>query len=89
MKLGKDKTRQERLLVRILNRIEWIGNKLPHPITIFFWLTVITVVVSEICEKTGVSAVGEIMDTVHASGSLEDGINKIQEILEDNGIVEI
>lgn len=32
---------------------------------------------------------GEIMDTVHASGSLEDGINKIQEILEDNGIVEI
>ncbi len=32
---------------------------------------------------------GEIMDTVHAFGSLEDGINKIQEILEDNGIVEI
>ena len=32
---------------------------------------------------------GEIMDTVHASGSREDGINKIQEILEDNGIVEI
>ena len=32
---------------------------------------------------------GEIMDTVHASGSLEDGINKIQEILEDNGIVEL
>lgn len=63
MRLGKDKTRQEKLLVRILNRIEWIGNKLPHPITIFFWLTVITVVVSEICEKTGVSAVGEIMDT--------------------------
>ena len=32
---------------------------------------------------------GEIMDTVLASDSLEDGINSIQEILESNGIVEI
>ncbi|GFI17011.1 hypothetical protein IMSAG249_02479 [Lachnospiraceae bacterium] len=32
---------------------------------------------------------GEIMDAVHTSNSLEDGINKIQEILESNGIVEI
>ncbi len=32
---------------------------------------------------------GEIMDAVHDSESLEDGINKIQEILESNGIVEI
>lgn len=32
---------------------------------------------------------GEIMDAVHVSDSLEDGINKIQEILESNGIVEI
>lgn len=32
---------------------------------------------------------GEIMDAVHDSDSLEDGINKIQEILESNGIVEI
>lgn len=32
---------------------------------------------------------GEIMDAVYASNSLEDGINKIQEILESNGIVEI
>ena len=32
---------------------------------------------------------GEIMDVVCASDSLEDGTNKIQEILESNGIVEI
>ena len=32
---------------------------------------------------------GEIMDAVCASDSLEDGTNKIQEILESNGIVEI
>lgn len=32
---------------------------------------------------------GEIMDAVYASDGLEDGINKIQEILESNGIVEI
>ena len=33
--------------------------------------------------------VGEILDIVLASDSLEDGINLIQEILESNGIVEI
>ena len=32
---------------------------------------------------------GEIMDAVHDSNSLEDGINKIQEILECNGVVEV
>ncbi len=32
---------------------------------------------------------GEIMDIVHDSNSLEDGKNKIQEILESNGIVEV
>lgn len=32
---------------------------------------------------------GEIMDAVCASDSLKDGTNKIQEILESNGIVEI
>lgn len=32
---------------------------------------------------------GEIIDTVLASDSLEDGINLIQEILESNGIVEV
>ena len=32
---------------------------------------------------------GEIMDAVHASARLEDGTNRIQEILESNGIVEV
>lgn len=32
---------------------------------------------------------GEIVDIVHDSNSLEDGKNKIQEILESNGIVEV
>lgn len=32
---------------------------------------------------------GEIMDAIHDSDRLEDGINRIQEILECNGIVEI
>ena len=32
---------------------------------------------------------GEIMDAIHDSDRLEDGINRIQEILECNGIVEV
>ncbi len=31
----------------------------------------------------------EIMDAIHDSDRLEDGINRIQEILECNGIVEV
>ncbi|MBO5278100.1 MAG: AbgT family transporter [Lachnospiraceae bacterium] len=50
-------------LMRTLNGIEWLGNKLPHPITIFFWLTVLTVLISAVCERAGVSAVGEVIDT--------------------------
>ena len=32
---------------------------------------------------------GEIMDAIHDSDRLEDGINRIREILECNGFVEI
>lgn len=50
-------------LTRTLNRIEWVGNKLPHPITIFFCLTVLIVLISAVCEWAGVSATGEMIDS--------------------------
>lgn len=49
--------------MRMLNGVEWLGNRLPHPITIFFILSVAIVLISELCELAGVSATGEMIDT--------------------------
>lgn len=54
---------RESVLVKMLNWVEWLGNKLPHPITIFFLLTVGVVLLSAVCEWMGVSATGEMIDT--------------------------
>ncbi|MDP0488677.1 MAG: AbgT family transporter [Fusobacterium sp. JB021] len=40
---------------RFLDGVEVVGNKLPHPMTIFVMLSLIVVVVSAICAKAGVS----------------------------------
>lgn len=48
---------------KFLNSVEIAGNKLPHPITLFFILALIIVLLSAIFEALGVSATGEIMNT--------------------------
>ncbi|MFR5602152.1 MAG: AbgT family transporter [Lachnospiraceae bacterium] len=48
---------------RVLNGIERVGNSLPHPITIFGILALTVVILSWICQKAGVSAQGEMIDT--------------------------
>ena len=47
----KDNTR----LLKILKNVEVIGNKLPHPATIFLLLSVIVIIASEILFRAGVS----------------------------------
>lgn len=42
---------------RFLNRVEKIGNKLPHPFTMFVYLCLIIMAISAICGLAGVSAV--------------------------------
>lgn len=39
---------------RFLNAVERGGNKLPHPVTIFLWLSLIVIIVSEIVYRLGV-----------------------------------
>ena len=48
------------LLNRWLNGIEKVGNKLPHPISIFAILVLFVIVLSAVCEMAGVSATGEL-----------------------------
>lgn len=42
---------------RVLDAIERVGNKLPHPYILFLWLCLILAVISCICGVTGVSVI--------------------------------
>ena len=50
------------LINRWLNGIERVGNRLPHPISLFAILVLIVVAVSAVCELAGVSATGELVN---------------------------
>ena len=48
---------------KFLNSIEVVGNKLPHPITLFALLAFLIVILSALFKILGVSATGEIMNS--------------------------
>ena len=72
---------------KFLDKVEKVGNKLPHPVTIFFILAILVIVVSEICVRTGIEVTytglnmktKKIEDiTLHAKSLLStDGIRYI------------
>lgn len=51
------------LFARFLNGVETIGNRLPHPITLFGLLALAVILLSALCAALGVSATGEMIDT--------------------------
>lgn len=57
------KKKKGSLFSRFLSGVERVGNKLPHPITLFFIFTVAIVVLSALCAWLGVSATGEMIDS--------------------------
>lgn len=65
--------RKPSLLNRALNGIETVGNKLPHPITLFAILVGLVVIVSAVCSALGVSATGELVNR-------EKGIVELQTV---------
>ncbi len=57
------KIRQKNTLFgKFLNGVEALGNRLPHPVTMFAAFAVVVVLLSALCERMGVSAVGEVID---------------------------
>jgi aminobenzoyl-glutamate transport protein len=46
---------------RWLNNMERIGNKLPHPITLFTLFAVVTIILSAVLSAFGVSATGQLV----------------------------
>lgn len=60
---SKKKGKGERTwFMRVLNGIERVGNRLPHPITLFAIFTLAIIFISALCAWLGVSATGEIID---------------------------
>lgn len=63
MKQKATQKAKKNLFGRFLNGVENVGNRLPHPITMFALLAVAIVFISGICAALGVSATGEVIDT--------------------------
>lgn len=57
------KTQKKSWILRYLDMIETAGNKLPHPLTIFFYLAVAVVIISGIGGALGWSATGDMYNS--------------------------
>lgn len=60
-------------LGKMLNRIEKIGNKLPHPVTLFFLLMIVVVFVSELASRFDL--IIEIYDAKHKTNKTIEAIS--------------
>ncbi len=73
------------VLNRWLDGIERVGNKLPHPITIFALFALGVIILSAICEIAGVSASGELVNS--SKGIVEEQTINAVSLLNGKGIV--
>lgn len=67
---------------RWLNRIETIGNRLPHPIALFAIFSLAVVILSAICAALGLSATGELI----ADGELQKTTVSAVSLLTKDGL---
>ena len=70
---------------KFLDILEVTGNKMPHPITLFFGLAVFVVLISALGEQLGWSATGEILN--RSSGVVEIQTIKVKSLLNAEGFV--
>ena len=75
-------TKKGSLYNRWLNKIEVIGNRLPHPIALFAVFSVAVVVISAICSILGVSATGELI----VNGELKETTVSVVSLLSKDGL---
>jgi aminobenzoyl-glutamate transport protein len=52
---AKQKFKRSGLFAKFLNGIERVGNKMPHPVTIFVILSLAVIIISDICARLGVT----------------------------------
>ena len=78
------KTKKRSWILRFLDKIEVAGNKLPTPLTIFFYLAVAVVIVSGIGSALGWSAAGEMYNS--GSGTVEEATVSIVSLFSVKGL---
>src|SRR5699024_5065238 len=87
--LGGFILKKKGLLQRSLDRVEFIGNKLPHPVTLFAILALLVVELSAIISQFGISVEhpGEAGEMVEVTNLLSrEGIQHIFLSITDNFI---
>lgn len=81
----KQKEKGNSLFNRFLNTIERVGNKLPHPISLFAIFALSIVFISALCEALGVSATGDLINTTTLK--IETQTVKVVSMMNKSGIV--
>lgn len=77
-------TKKKSWVLRCLDKIEVVGNRLPHPLTIFFYLSVIVVLVSGLGALMGWSASGDVYNS--ASGMVEETTVSVVSLFSFSGL---
>ncbi|WP_373600826.1 AbgT family transporter [Paraclostridium bifermentans] len=60
--MGKTEVKKKSLLMRSLDSIEYIGNKLPHPVTLFAMLCVGIAIISAVAAKMDLSVTADLIN---------------------------
>ncbi|SCY61165.1 AbgT family transporter [Alkaliphilus peptidifermentans] len=81
---SKQKKEKKGFIVRALDSVERVGNVLPDPATLFVILALITVIISFICAKAGISVTYEGYNS--ATGAIEEITVKAVNLLDQNSI---
>lgn len=69
---------------RFLAVVEWLGNCLPHPVTLFFILCVVIALVSALCAVLGVHV--EDPRPIGARGRSVDGLITVKSVMSADGL---
>ncbi len=73
------------LFNRFLDWVEYVGNKLPHPIALFAIFAIITIILSAVFETMDVSATGDLIN--RAKGKIETQTITAISLLNAKGVV--
>lgn len=82
--MAKDKGKKKSWILKALDRVEAVGNRLPHPITIFFYLTIFVVILSGVGALLHWSATGEVYNS--AAGVVEEQTIKVVSLFSVSGL---
>lgn len=80
----QDETERPNAMTRFLNGVEWLGNLLPHPVTLFFYLSVGIVLLSGLFGWIGVSV--QDPRPLDAPGVSADGMIRAVSLMNGDGV---